>query len=160
MSFHKPKKDQCSTCTIYNMKKMEGKLGEEEQESQKQHLSRKERAREEKEKDKEAARKDPSKHVVTVDLQAVLQAPCTNVSQLYYKRKLCTTSRYIHRQMVKVIATSGMRRKDKGVHVKSLRASTCTCSHCQVWSTKSLSFPTVAGDKTETKTRQQLCRMQ
>ena len=88
MSFHKPKKDQCSTCTIYKMKQMEGKLGEKEEESQKQHLSRKERAREEKEKDKEAARKDPSKHVVTVDLQAVLQAPCTNVSQLYYRRKL------------------------------------------------------------------------
>ena len=31
--------------------------------------------------------RDPSKHV-TVDLQAVLQAPCGLVSQLYYKRKL------------------------------------------------------------------------
>ena len=34
------------------------------------------------------AKKDPTKHVVTLDLQAVLPTPCGLVSQLYYKRKL------------------------------------------------------------------------
>ena len=88
LSFHVPKKDQCSTCTVYRNKEAEGSLTEAEEESYQQHLRRKERARKEKESDKEEAMRDPSKHVVTVDLQAVLQAPCGLVSQLYYKRKL------------------------------------------------------------------------
>ena len=88
LSFHVPKKDQYSTCTVYHNKEAEGSLTEAEEESYQQHLRRKERARKEKESDKEEAMRDPSKHVVTVDLQAVLQAPCGLVSQLYYKRKL------------------------------------------------------------------------
>lgn len=44
LSFHKPKKDQCSTCTIYQMRKLEGSVGEKEEEAQQQHLLRKETA--------------------------------------------------------------------------------------------------------------------
>ena len=88
LSFHVPKKDQCSTCSIYAMKKTGGSVDEKEEELYQQHLKRKQQAREQKEADKQEALKDPTKHVVTVDLQAVLQAPCGLVSQLYYKRKL------------------------------------------------------------------------
>ena len=132
LSFHKPKKDQCSTCTIYQMKKCEGKVGEIEEESQKQHLNRKERAREKKQKDKQAAQKDPSKHIVTVDLQTVcrlhvqMSASCTTNENC-----LCTISQSTPWQMAKAFATSGMRQRVKEVLVKLLLASSCTWSHCQ-----------------------------
>ena len=88
ISFHVPKKDQCSTCTIYENKVESNTLKDGDKEKQEQHRERIETARKEKKKDKERATKDRSYHVVTVDLQAVLQAPCGLVSQLYYKRKL------------------------------------------------------------------------
>ena len=52
------------------------------------HIERKERAREEKMTDKPRAVVDPSVHVVTFDLDAVLSTPCSLVSQVYYERKL------------------------------------------------------------------------
>ena len=85
-AFHHPKKDQCVTCTLFNQKG--GAVTEEEKAEQKKHLAKKDRAQQEKLEDKKAAASDSKKHVVTMDLQAVLQAPCGLVSQLYYKRKL------------------------------------------------------------------------
>ncbi|KAK7475710.1 hypothetical protein BaRGS_00033032 [Batillaria attramentaria] len=85
-SFHQPKKDQCVTCTVFKQKG--STASEEDKLEYQQHIERKDRAREEKARDKNEASKDPKKHVVTMDLQAVLQAPCGLVSQLYYKRKL------------------------------------------------------------------------
>ena len=52
------------------------------------HQSRKIKAREEKKKDKEMAISSPDFFFGTLDLQAVLQTPCSLVSQLYYIRKL------------------------------------------------------------------------
>jgi hypothetical protein len=52
------------------------------------HQSRKIKAREEKKKDKEMGISSPDLFFGTFDLQAVLQTPCSLVSQLYYMRKL------------------------------------------------------------------------
>ena len=88
LSFHQPKKDQCSVCTIFKRKSDTNMTSESDQKEFEEHQKRKEQAREEKIADKEEAMDNPKKHVVTLDLQAVLQAPCGLVSQLYYKRKL------------------------------------------------------------------------
>ena len=46
------------------------------------------RTREEKKKDKEHAKISKDTFKATFDLQAVLQTPCSIVSQIYYMRKL------------------------------------------------------------------------
>lgn len=74
--FH-PKKDQCQICNSY-------KLGQYPNDEHATHIQRKEEAREEKERDK-----DNESFVYTMDMQAVLLAPRSNVSSLYYKTKLC-----------------------------------------------------------------------
>ncbi|KAK7486497.1 hypothetical protein BaRGS_00022298 [Batillaria attramentaria] len=88
LAFHVPKKDQCSLCSAFAVKKIKELATEEDQKAFEEHQERKKRARLEKEKDKAEAKEDRRKHVVTVDLQAVLQSPCGLVSQLYYRRKL------------------------------------------------------------------------
>lgn len=55
---------------------------------QDEHLKRKDSAREQKCSDKIRAKTDNSFYVATFDLQAVLNAPCTLVGELYDKRKL------------------------------------------------------------------------
>lgn len=87
LSFHAPKKDQCALCAAFAMKTKE-LATEDDKKAFEKHQERKKRTRLEKENDKAEAKEDRRKHVVTVDLQAVLQAPCGLVSQLYYKRKL------------------------------------------------------------------------
>lgn len=87
-SFHKPKKDTCQTCNTYNEKKKTGNITESDQAMYIEHMKRKEQARTEKDADKKRAKNDKSLFVATFDLQAVLQTPCSNVSQTYYKRKL------------------------------------------------------------------------
>ncbi|KAJ8319696.1 hypothetical protein KUTeg_002739 [Tegillarca granosa] len=46
------------------------------------------KAREEKTLDKNFAKENATYHAATFDLQSVLHTPCSNVSQVYYKRKL------------------------------------------------------------------------
>jgi hypothetical protein len=72
----RPKKDECEKCVSYRM----GQVLEDEFN---RHVQRKMEAREEKEKDKKER-----KYVFTADLQAVLMAPKSKVSTLYYKTKL------------------------------------------------------------------------
>jgi hypothetical protein len=56
------------------------------------------RAREEKKKDKEHAKISKDTFVATFDLQAVLQTPCSIVSQIYYMHKLnCQFTIWVHR---------------------------------------------------------------
>ena len=88
LSFHKPKKDQCLSCTKHTENQKRGTETEEEKSSYQEHINMKNKAREEKTRDKQLAKKDPATHVVTLDLQAVLPTPCGMVSQLYYTRKL------------------------------------------------------------------------
>lgn len=87
-SFHTPKKDQCRICNLYAQKEVDGSLSDEFKQQYQDHINRKIRAREEKQFDKDFAKKNPKYHTVTFDLQSVLQIPCSNVSQVYYKRKL------------------------------------------------------------------------
>lgn len=76
LSLFAPKKDQCEKCASYSV----GQLSEEEYIL---HQSKKDEARTEKARDKEA-----ENIVFTVDLQAVLMAPKSHVSSLYYRTKL------------------------------------------------------------------------
>ncbi|CAB3251768.1 unnamed protein product [Arctia plantaginis] len=76
ISLFRPKKDECETCTRY-------KSGTTEENDFQLHILKKEEARKEKQADKEQ-----NQFVFTVDLQAVLMAPQSNVSTLYYKTKL------------------------------------------------------------------------
>ena len=86
IGFHKPKKDLCNTCYTYDNSSEERK--EELNDSYTEHQRRKEQARLKKEADKQDARNDESTKVCTFDLQAVLQTPKSNISSIYYKRKL------------------------------------------------------------------------
>ncbi|XP_072378606.1 uncharacterized protein [Diabrotica undecimpunctata] len=72
----RPKKDQCEKCTCY-------KVGTITEEQHRDHIEKVNQAREEKDKDKKG-----ENYVFAVDLQAVLMAPKSNVSTLYYKTKL------------------------------------------------------------------------
>lgn len=89
ISFYKPKKDQCSLCTLFERRKQTGTIDDVLQAEYDEHQKQKQRAREEKSKDKDRAKADKSIYVATFDLQAVLTTPCSLVSELYYSRKLC-----------------------------------------------------------------------
>ena len=90
MAFHKPKKDQCSSCTIYEEKKQRGEVTDEDEEIYQQHIKNKEMSRNEKKLDKERAKTDKSFVTITFDLEAVLPTPCSLVGDLFYKRCLST----------------------------------------------------------------------
>lgn len=89
LSFYRPKKDQCSTCTLYGRRKQAGTIDESLEEAYTLHQNEKERARQEKAMDKQRAMSEKDVYVATFDLQAVLTTPCSLVSELYYSRKLC-----------------------------------------------------------------------
>lgn len=76
LGLYHPKKDQCEVCARF-------KVGNKSQEDYLEHQSKKEEARAEKEKDKAE-----ESFVFTVDLQAVLMAPKSKISSLYYRTKL------------------------------------------------------------------------
>ena len=87
IAIHKPKKDQCKSCIGFgNMLTPT----EEDVQEHKLHIKRKNEAYDIKEKVKKEAEKDKSTLAITFDLEAVLYTPCTKVSTLFYKRKLCT----------------------------------------------------------------------
>uniref|UniRef100_A0A034WBB7 Uncharacterized protein n=1 Tax=Bactrocera dorsalis TaxID=27457 RepID=A0A034WBB7_BACDO len=76
LSLYAPRKDQCDICARYRV----GNISEEDYLL---HQEKKKEAREEKTKDKNTAQ-----FVFTVDLQAVLMSPKSNVSTFYYRSKL------------------------------------------------------------------------
>ncbi|CAC5414853.1 unnamed protein product [Mytilus coruscus] len=63
-------------------------ISEDEKKRYYEHQQMKMRAREEKKKDKDKSKTTNDTFVATFDLQAVLQTPCSLVSQIYYMRKL------------------------------------------------------------------------
>ena len=77
IALFQPKKDLCEKCLSH-------KLGYMSDLDYNQHMQRKNEALIEKQKEKEQ-----EEFVFTVDVQAVLLAPKSNVSSLYYKTKLC-----------------------------------------------------------------------
>lgn len=88
-SFYAPKKDQCQICMQYKTCKDVTKREELENNYQ-SHVSRKEDCNSAKIRDKERALKENNFMCCTFDLQGVLQLPSSEVSPLYYSRKLCT----------------------------------------------------------------------
>ena len=84
LSFHKPKKDTCSTCNAFEQKKKANTITQEDEINIEAHIKRKEESRTEKENDKKVSQSDKSVCAVTFDLEAVLSTPCSNVSQVYY----------------------------------------------------------------------------
>ncbi|XP_072375619.1 uncharacterized protein [Diabrotica undecimpunctata] len=82
LSFFNPKKDQCLTCTNY----LKTKAAKEKYQN---HIKRRDEANLAKQSDKERAMTDNSFLSVTFDLQSVLQIPSSDVSPMYYSRKLC-----------------------------------------------------------------------
>lgn len=86
LSFFKPKKDQCSICTNYKKAVDVKKLALEEE--YKEHQKLKIDSYNCKSEDKERCSNDPKFMSATFYLQSVLQIPCSEVSQLYYSRKL------------------------------------------------------------------------
>lgn len=99
LSFHRPKKDRCTTCTRFDFLSKKGK--EIHQEQQQRHLENKNRSRECKAADKVKAEEDPSLKVFTFDLQAVLPTPSGEVSDFYYSRKFATYNLTIYDMALK-----------------------------------------------------------
>lgn len=84
ISFFTPKKDQCELCTSFH--NAEGEDKEKCREKYEIHQRENELSRREKDEDKKKSNKN---FIVSVyDLQAVLPAPCGDVSVFYYKSKL------------------------------------------------------------------------
>ena len=83
--FH-PKKDQCVFCESWKT------LSEVDTESKSQEKIEHDRSKEDAQKFKAQVKaectNDPNRCMATFDLEAILQLPCGQVSQLYYKRKL------------------------------------------------------------------------
>lgn len=88
LSFHSPKKDQCSLCVAF----WEG--GEAEKEKLKdrfdEHIAEKTKVREKKEECKQLAKDNQSILCGVFDLQQVIYVPISNDSSIYYKRRLST----------------------------------------------------------------------
>ena len=85
LSFHKPTRDACRFCIRF--KKIENPSDADKTE-QEAHIIRKEQARKHKQLDKEEAIGDDNCRCVCFDIEQVLPVPCSNVSTLFYKRKL------------------------------------------------------------------------
>ena len=85
LGFFAPKKDQCDQCLSYKANPFPS---QEQQDKQKEHLLRKEKARDYKATIKAQAGTDPSTAASCFDLQKVLQCPHGEASSFYYKRKL------------------------------------------------------------------------
>jgi len=89
LSFHKPRKDTCGQCSVYESLATNDPKKADLEESYLAHLSRKDSARNAMKADVDAAKSDSDLLVATVDLQSVLQIPQSSESSFFYKRKLC-----------------------------------------------------------------------
>ena len=96
LGFHQPKKDQCNTCSKY--KNLLGDAKEAYQPIYDEHVVRKQESNTMKEADKKSSQTDESVKAITFDLEAVLYTPYTDVSLLYYKRKLAIYNFTIYEQ--------------------------------------------------------------
>lgn len=88
LAFHTPKKDACKYCEWYQ--RLEDSEKTNHKNEYDSHQLRKTQAREQKENDKKKAKKNESYKAVTFDLEQVLTTPWSNVSSLFYSRKLST----------------------------------------------------------------------
>lgn len=88
LGFHQPTKDACKNCEWYKLLNANDKQISEEQYNA--HQNRKTLAREHKEHEKRYAQEQSSFKAVTFDFEQVLTTPWSNMSSLYYSRKLKT----------------------------------------------------------------------
>ena len=86
IGFFKPKKDQCDFCTRY--RNSSATEQSEMKERFEEHQENKAKVREMKEEDKKKAKMNPNHCSACFDLQQVLEIPYSEVSLLFYKRKL------------------------------------------------------------------------
>jgi len=96
LGFYKPKKDQCSECTKYELMTAADKEGYKSQIEE--HWERHKEAQTAKDNDKQHSVDDKTFKSVSFDLQSVLQVPSSDASQMYYKRKLCCYNFTIYEQ--------------------------------------------------------------
>ncbi len=88
IAFHIPKKDACKMCENFrNLPDHEKVLHAADYQA---HQARKEQARNHKKQDKELGQSTESVRTCTFNLEQVLTTPWSNVSSLYYSRKLST----------------------------------------------------------------------
>lgn len=88
LSFHKPKKDLCKFCTLFNEMSIEEKQANKDRNEI--HWKTKELSREKKLRGKSRAAEEASFKSSTFNLQAVLYTPYSNVSSFFYTLKLCS----------------------------------------------------------------------
>ena len=100
IGFHHPRKDQCLQCETFKNAKKHKKL--DLQANYNEHIKRKEDAQRRKKQDKEDAAKDHHFVTATFNLQSVLQLPCSDVSSMYYKWKICVYNFTIYEANSKV----------------------------------------------------------
>ena len=128
ISFFSPKIDQCCLCESY---KNTNDPDEGLKSKYKLHIQQKELSRLEKNNDIKAARESQNILVACYDLQAVLQAPCGDISVLYYKRKLNCYNFTVYNTMNK----HGMCYSVSYTHLDVYKRQViwCTWLHFQVW---------------------------
>ena len=86
LSFHNPKKDQCSLCVTY--KTGDANVKSKLEEKFNKHTEEKNTVRQLKEKSKQKAHEDNTFLCASFDLQQVIYLPCSNESAVFYKRRL------------------------------------------------------------------------
>jgi len=121
LGFHTPRKDYCDYCNEYNIAIVERR--DEMKGHFDAHMRRKLQARENKEADKQRAINDKTFHAANFDLEKVLVTLYTNVSKLYYKRKLSTFNFTIY-NLATTDAVCCMWHQGNGSKVSS-EAATC-----------------------------------
>lgn len=94
LSFHKPRKDICNACQLFESLSVEEK--EKKMEEHQNHLKLKDRAREVKNdavafcQNLDFGKEDPKYCVLNFDMQAVLECPKGKTCAIFYKRKFST----------------------------------------------------------------------
>lgn len=86
ISFFKPKKDLCDKCEAFKVNRNPNAA---EIEKNEEHLRRKNIGKQERQRDREAYTKDETVGVICFDLENTFSIPKANISNFFYKMKLC-----------------------------------------------------------------------
>ncbi|CAC5378890.1 unnamed protein product [Mytilus coruscus] len=113
LAFHRPKKDQCSICTVYYEKKQRGELDDEEQ------TSSKKQRKFEGSKDKRQTKSKTDKSFVVSTFDFNIPTPCSTF-EIYTINDVCqlTTCPFTHLGMEKGPVIYGMKLMEDGAQTK------------------------------------------
>ncbi|CAG9770054.1 unnamed protein product [Ceutorhynchus assimilis] len=100
ISFFKPKKDLCDKCEGF---KVNRNASTEEKMEYEEHLKRKNIGRQERQRDREAYIDDDTVGIITFDLENTFSLPKANISNFFYKMKLCCYNLTAHLDKTKVV---------------------------------------------------------